>query len=76
VLARATFRSRLCCKEASVVLYPPKKRIIVELEQEVFEAMTDAYRHKDEEIAERLFNIWVMLPTKRPWPIGPLTTEF
>jgi len=59
-----------------VVLFPPNRRAIVELEQEVFEAMTDAYRHEDEEIAERLFNIWMMLPTKRPWPIGPLTTEF
>ncbi|HEY5337763.1 MAG TPA: hypothetical protein VIJ85_06145 [Rhizomicrobium sp.] len=59
-----------------MVLYPAKRRIIVELEQEVFEAMTDAYRHEDDEIAERLFNIWVMLPTARPWPIGPLTTEF
>lgn len=59
-----------------MVLYPAKKRIYVELEQEVFEAMTDAYRHEDAEIAERLFNIWVMLPTERPWPIGPLTAEF
>ena len=59
-----------------MALYPAKKRIVVELEQEVFEAMTDAYRHEDEEIAERLFNIWAMLPTERPWPIGPLTTEF
>jgi len=58
-----------------MVLYPPKKPLNVELEQEVFEAMTDAYRHEDAEVAERLFNIWVMLPTKRPWPIGPLTTE-
>lgn len=59
-----------------MVLYPPKKPLCVELEQEVFEAMTDAYRQGDTEIAERLFNIWTTLPTKRPWPIGPLTAEF
>jgi hypothetical protein len=59
-----------------LVFYPVKKSLNAALEEEVFEAMMDAYRHGDEEIADRLFNIWTMLPTERPWPIGPLTNEF
>ena len=48
---------------------PARFEMLLVIEEEVFDAMLDAYREDDEEIAERLFKIWMKLPNRRPWPI-------
>ena len=50
---------------------PTKMVMLRALEDEVFGAMLEACRQNEDEVAERLFKVWIKLPTHRPWPVGP-----
>jgi len=49
-----------------------KHAALLLLEAEIFDALTQAYRQDDHDVAERLYRIWIKLPNQRPWPIGHL----
>jgi len=37
-------------------------------EEEIFQAMAEAYRAGDFDGAEEIYRVWIKLPTKRAWP--------
>jgi hypothetical protein len=39
-----------------------------DLEGEIFDALLTACRLDDHEAAEKLFKVWIKMPSQRPWP--------
>jgi hypothetical protein len=54
---------------------PAREVILSDLECEVFEALMAACRLTDRAAAERLFNVWIKMPSQRASQLGFQETD-
>jgi len=54
---------------------PVRADNLSDLEGEVFDALLTACRMDDRDAAERLFKVWIKMPSQRPWPLDSPGTD-
>jgi hypothetical protein len=49
-----------------------KRERLADIANEIFECMAQAYHERDYEVADRLFKVWIKLPSPLPYHTGPM----